>query len=70
MFIGDFQRIMQDASDVERKLNDNERFKKRRRQLVHRVNMFTDDNDSDDDDGDDEDTVQQLSTHGGHVGTH
>ena len=40
LFVGDFQRIMQDASDVERKLSDNERFKKRRRQLVHRVNMF------------------------------
>ena len=67
LFVGDFQRIMQDASDVERKLNDDERFKKRRRQLVHRVNMFTDeDNDSDEDD-DEEDTVQQLSTYGGHV---
>ena len=68
LFVGDFQRIMQDASDVERKLNDNERFKKRRRQLVHRVNMFTDEvNESDEDDDDEEDTVQQLSTFGGHV---
>lgn len=69
LFVGDFQRIMQDASDVERKLNDNDRFKKRRRQLVHRVQMFTDeDNESDEDDDDDEeDTVQQLSTFGGHV---
>ena len=40
-------RFMQDASDVERKLNDNERFKKRRQQLIHRVNMITDeDNES------------------------
>ena len=57
--MGDFQRIMQDASDVERKLNDNERFKKRRMQLVHRVNMFTDDPDSD---NEADDSVQQLRT--------
>ena len=56
---------MQDASDVERKLNDNERFKKRRRQLIHRVNMFTDeDNESDGEDIED-DSVQQLADQGG-----
>eukprot|EP01048_Picozoa_sp_COSAG05_P013115 COSAG05_NODE_1366_length_5062_cov_15.988762_1_plen_73_part_00 len=27
LFVGDFQRIMQDASDVERKLNNNDRFR-------------------------------------------
>ena len=63
LFVGDFQRIMQDASDVERKLNNNDRFKRRRQQLVHRVNMFCDGDYDSDGDNDTDDTVQQLSTH-------
>ena len=66
LFVGDFQRIMQDASDVERKLNNNDRFKRRRQQLVHRVNMFCDGDYDSDGDNDTDDTVQQLSTHEGH----
>ena len=37
IFLGDFERNMQDASDLERKLSESARFIKRHKALVHRV---------------------------------
>ena len=55
---------MQDASDLERKLRDSARFVKRRKVLVHRVQvcMDEDDGDSDTEDIINEEAVQAMQS--------